>query len=159
MNAMSRVALRWAVVPLLGVLAGCTDASTALQDESRCPGETCAGDTQARLDAIAALDGVEEVQRVERLYGADRGSGRFADVRTNRDSHREQVDLGLAVMGELEDWPDHAAGVAKVTVAGPTTEVVLRLDGDWVCEEVDGVVEPCAPDNSWLISGEPVEEG
>ncbi|MCD6639612.1 MAG: hypothetical protein LT071_06825 [Nocardioides sp.] len=159
MNTLSRAVLVVSLAPLLWWGTGCSDASKALDDSSSCPGETCTDDTRERLEAIERIDGVGEVERVARVYGADRGSGRFADVRTDLDAHPQQVDLGLAVMRELEDWPDHADGVAKVTVTGPSRELVLRLDGDWVCEEVDEVIRPCAPENSWLISGEKVGQG
>jgi len=144
-------------VPLALVASGCGDPERALNDSAACPGETCTDDTRARVDAIAALDGVTEVVEVTREYGFDRGSYRTAEVRSDASSWREVRGVALAVMRALEDWPEHADGGATVVVepAGELAETFV-LDGDWVCEQPSGMRVACTTDNSWTLEGEPV---
>lgn len=149
------------LAPLLGLflaVTSCTDPREALQDSASCPGETCTDDTRDRADAVARIDGVTDVVEVSRSYGLDRGSARRAEVVAEPSSRSALVDTGLAVMRELEDWPEHADGVATVVVrsASSAQEVTLRLEGDWVCEVVDDVIRPCGPDNSFELDGERV---
>lgn len=149
------------LAPLLGLflaLTSCSDPQQALQDSASCQGQTCTDDTRDRVDAVARIDGVTEVLEVSRTYGLDRGSARGAEVVAEPTSRSALVDTGLAVMRELEDWPEHAHGVATVVVrsASSAEEVTLRLDGEWACEVVDDVIRPCGPDNSFQLDGERV---
>ena len=156
MTAARRVVFGLAV-PLALVASACGDPERALNDSAACPGETCTDDTQARVDAIAALPGVTEVVEVTREYGFDRGSHRTAEVHSDASSGREVRDVALAVVRALEDWPDHADGGATVVVE-PAHEpsTTFLLDGDWVCEQPSGMRVACTTDNSWTLEGEPV---
>jgi hypothetical protein len=149
---------------LLLLLAGavsCGEPVASVQDSATCPGKECADDARARFDAIGDIGGVVDVVEVSRDYGLDRGASRRAEVTAEVGSARQAREIGLAVVRALEDWPDHADGPAVVVVRaaerarGPA-ETTLLLDGDWVCEQEAGVRRPCGPDNSWLITGEPV---
>lgn len=158
-----RVVRRTAAACLLvASAAGCGNPVTAVQDSARCPGEQCTDDTRDRFEAIGDIGGVVEVVEVSRDYGFDRGASRRAEITAEVGSAEQARELGLAVMRELEDWPGHADGPAVVVVrtagrAAGVDDVTLLLDGDWVCEQEDGVRRPCGPGNSWLISGKPVQ--
>jgi hypothetical protein len=136
----------------------CADgAGRALDDSAACPGPTCTDDTKDRFDAIAALGGVTDVVEVAREYGLDRGSHRTATVRVAAADARPVRDLGLAVMRALEAWPGHSDGGATVLVELEGSEPVsFLLDGDWVCRQPPGMRIPCAAENSWALSGEPI---
>lgn len=156
MSRTRQIGLGFAV-PLTFLAAACGDPDRALNDSATCPGETCTDDTRARVDAIAALDGVTEVVEVTREYGLDRGSHRTAEVRSDATTGREVRDVALAVIRALEDWPDHADGGATVVVE-PADEraATFVLDGDWVCAQPSGMRVACTTDNSWTLEGERV---
>jgi len=154
-------AARWAALSLAlpGVLAAsaCGDPERALNDAAACPGEECTDDTQARVDAIAALEGVTDVVAVTREYGLDRGSYRTAEVRSDASTGREVREVALAVMRALEEWPDHTDGGATVVVEPADQQpATFVLDGDWVCEQPPTLRVACTTDNSWTLEGEPV---
>jgi len=156
MTAARRAALTL-VVALPLAASACSDPEGALNDAAACPGEACTDDTQARVDAIAALDGVTDVVAVTREYGFDRGSYRTAEVRSDASTGREVRDIALAVMRALEEWPDHADGGATVVIEpADDRPATFVLDGDWVCEQPPGLRVACTTDNSWTLEGEPV---
>jgi hypothetical protein len=154
-------AARWAAlgvaVPLALVAIACSDPEGALNDAAACPGQACTHDTQARVDAIGTLEGVNEVVAVTREYGFDRGSYRTAEVRSDASTGREVRDVALTVMRALEEWPGHADGGATVVVQpADDRPATFVLDGGWVCEQPPGLRVACTTDNSWTLEGEPV---
>ena len=146
------------VLASLLAVSACGDPAESVQDSSTCPGDSCADDTRQRFDTISAIDGVVEVKSVSRSYGLDRGSARTAEVTSAAADKESLVQVGLAVMRALDEWPQIADGAANVVVepVNAGESVTLVLDGDYVCEEIDRVRRPCGPDNSWLITGEKV---
>lgn len=158
-------AARWAalgfVLPVVLAASACGDPERALNEAATCPGDECTDDTQARVDAIAALEGITDVVEVTREYGLDRGSYRTAEVRSDASTGREVREVALAVMRALEEWPDHADGGATVVVEPDDQQpdqqpATFVLDGDWVCEQPPGLRVACTTDNSWTLEGEPV---
>ncbi|MGZ4456559.1 MAG: hypothetical protein ACXVWV_11315 [Nocardioides sp.] len=140
--------MRTSLAALLVVLlaaAGCSDPRTALEDEAACPGATCTQDAQARYDAIAALAGVTEVTRVSRSTGLDRGTTAHAEVVAHVADRRSAHQVALAVLGELDAWPDRHFSVAEVSVvADPPVQV------DATARAVEDLTNPhfrpCRPD-------------
>lgn len=126
------------------LLAGCTESGGVLNDDATCPGESCTEDTQARFDAIARLDEVTAVESVSRSYGFDRGSSRSAEVAASVDTADAARDVGLAVLTELEDWPEHSDGSAVVVVRADSGSPVPQSYVDRQPMLPD-FYEPCAP--------------
>jgi hypothetical protein len=82
---------------------------------------------------------------------------RSATVRVAAADARPVRGLGLAVMRALEAWPGHSDGGATVLVEPEGSESgSFLLDGDWVCRQPPGMRIPCAAENSWTLSGEPI---
>lgn len=112
------------LLALLVLLVGCSDPRKALDDDAACPGSTCTDDVQERLDALAALDRVTGVDRVERTYGLDRGSARSATLRARVADRTAARDVALQALTVLDDWPEHQDGSVTVTVtADPVVTV------------------------------------
>lgn len=115
------------LVPLLATVLGlgaCSDPTKALQDEASCPGADCTDDARARFDAIADIDEVTEVVLVSRSYGLDRGSAAHAEVEAQVVHRGAAYDVGVAVLRELDVWPERAFGTAEATVtADPAVQV------------------------------------
>ena len=132
-----------AAVALAAGLAGCTEPEEALNDDAACPGESCTDDTRARFDAIARLDGVTAVETVTRSYGFDRGASRSAEVTAAVDTADAAREVGLAVLTELDNWPDQADGSAVVVVTGDGGPVRQSYaDGQPLSPDF---YAPCAP--------------
>lgn len=126
------------------VLAGCAESGGVLNDDAACPGESCTEDTQARFDAIARLDEVAAVESVSRSYGFDRGSSRSAEVTASVDTADAARDVGLAVLTELDNWPEHADGSAVVVVRAAADSPVRQSYVDRQPLLAD-FYEPCSP--------------
>lgn len=125
-------------------LGACGDPRKALQDEASCPGADCTDDARARFDAIAAIDGVTKVARVSRSYGLDRGSAAHAEVEARVADRDAAYDVGMAVLRELDAWPEQELGTVEATVtADPAVQVayVARQAADLTNPHF----EPCSP--------------
>lgn len=144
MRAVRPLTCLLAALAIVTGLVGCTESGGVLNDSAACPGDSCTDDTQARLDAIAQLDDVTAVESVSRSYGFDRGSSRAAEVAASVDTPDAAREVGLAVLTELENWPEHADGSAVVVVRADGASPVRQsyVDGQRLLPDF---YEPCAP--------------
>lgn len=131
------------LLALLVLLVGCSDPRKALDDEAACPGPTCTDDVQDRLDALAALDGVTAVDRVERTYGLDRGAARSASLTARVADRAAARDLALRALAVLDDWPEHQDGSVTVTVTADPV-VTVPYVGTSELDMSQPPFEPCS---------------
>ena len=143
MTSVRSLTRLFVAVVLVTGLAGCSDPAV-LNDEATCPGDTCTDDAQERLDAIAALGSVSEVEEVSRSYGFDRGAFRSAVVHAEVADADEAQDVALAVLRELDTWPDQGPGAAEATVVAVPSRTVTRTVRE--ADDTPAHYEPCAGD-------------
>lgn len=140
-----RLLLGAVVVATFGLTGtGCGGATEAMGDEAACPGESCSPDTRERSEAIETLDRVTDVVSVSRTYGFDRGAFAAAEVEAEVTEPEQARDVALAVLAELEDWPQRPPGPSEATVVSDP-----RVPTDYVAREAEDLdnpyFEPCAP--------------
>ncbi|MEJ7795030.1 MAG: hypothetical protein WKF50_05725 [Nocardioides sp.] len=142
MRAVRSLTYLLATAALVAGLAGCTESKGVLNDEATCPGETCTDDAQARLDAIAALDGVTGVEQVSRVSGLDRGAFHSAVLTADVNGPDEARSLAVVVLRELDAWPGHDPVSAEATVVADPPRTVTGAARE--SEELPPYYDPCA---------------
>lgn len=142
MRAVRFLTYLLATSALVAGLAGCMESKGVLSDEATCPGETCTDDAQARLDAIASLDGVTGVEQVSRVSGLDRGAFHSAVLTADVNGPDEARSLALVVLRELDAWPgrDPVSAEARVVADPPRTVTGTARES----EQLPPYYDPCA---------------
>lgn len=113
---MTRLVRALCAALLVALLPACSEEPRFLGDEVSCPGPSCTDDARERREAIADLESVTAVVEVARSSRLDRGSSSTAVVRADVTTAEQARQVGVAVLRELDDWPDHEAVTSLATV-------------------------------------------